>query len=140
MAEEGRTDERAHRVAEEVGFGDLELVHHLEHVLAHRRVAEGLRRRGCLAASVAARVHQHESTQRRQHVDPSEVDPVALGIRAPSVHEHERSSVADDVVVDSHLRIISHHWTAGRGCALSALERHGCAIFGCAPACPAESQ
>ena len=96
VAEERHADERAHRVAEQVRLGDLELVHDPEHVLAHGRVAVVGLRRSRLASSVAARVHQHEAAERCEHVDPAEVDPVAPGTGAPAVHEHER--------VDRHRR------------------------------------
>ena len=100
---EVEADDAAVAPADDVGFGDFQMVHQRHDVVGHQIVAVGPRVAG--AAAMAAAVHQNDGVMSR---DRRHLLAPIIGIGEPAMQEdHRRAVTVDRVVnvdaVDTHL-------------------------------------
>ena len=117
-------DDAAVAPADDVGFGDLQMVHQRNNVVSHQIVAVGACVTG--AAAMAAAVHQNDGVVPRD--DRYLLAPI-VGVGEPAVEEDHRRAVAVDRVVD--VDAIGMRLTASAGGERRRRRRQRLPPFGC---------
>ena len=84
-----------------VGLVDLQMVHHLQHVLGHLRAVLGRVVR-LFALAVAAAVDGHDAMVLGQRFGHAVGEPIAFGAAGVAVNEHDRRALAGFEIVDLH--------------------------------------
>src|SRR6185312_15519977 len=93
---------RAHRIAQQVGALDLQMIHQRKNVAHHVGAPIGRSVMRLAAFAMAAQVQRHEAhAPPLQRAKPAHAPPVLIPVRGEAVHQHNRPPAGADIVISN---------------------------------------